>query len=125
MCAMVFTNVVNPRSEIERKNEFKTTFVQRGATLGANCTILCGHTIGQYAFIGAGAVITDDVPAFALMVGAPARQVGWMSHQGERLQLPLAGEGEVTCPASGDRYQLRNGIVTCLDCRSFSPSITV
>ncbi len=113
--SMVFTNVVNPRSEIERKSEFKATLVKQGATLGANCTILCGYTIGRYAFIGASAVVTKDVPAYALMVGVPAKQIGWMTRHGERLQLPLEGESEAACPATGDRYQLKNGIVTCLN----------
>jgi UDP-2-acetamido-3-amino-2,3-dideoxy-glucuronate N-acetyltransferase len=86
--SMVFTNVYNPRSEISRKNEYRDTLVKKGATLGANCTIICGHTIGRYAFIGAGAVVNCDVPDFALMVGVPARQIGWMSSFGERLDSP-------------------------------------
>ena len=86
--SMVFTNVYNPRSEISRKNEYRDTLVKKGATLGANCTIICGHTIGQYAFIGAGAVVNCDVPDFALMVGVPARQIGWMNRFGERLDSP-------------------------------------
>ena len=88
--SMVFTNVVNPRSAVARKNEYRPTRVRQGATLGANCTIVCGSTIGRYAFVGAGAVVTDDVPDFALVVGVPARQIGWMSRHGERLDLPLA-----------------------------------
>jgi len=95
----VFTNVYNPRSEVPRKNEYRDTLVRRGATLGANCTIVCGVTVGEYAFIGAGAVVNRDVPAFALMVGVPARRVGWMSHTGERLGPDLV------CPASGRRYR--------------------
>ena len=91
--SMVFTNVYNPRSEISRKEEYRRTLVRRGATLGANCTIVCGITIGQYAFIGAGAVVNRDVPDFALMLGVPARQAGWMSRHGERLKLPVEGEG--------------------------------
>lgn len=91
--SMVFTNVYNPRSLIERKSEYRDTLVKKGATLGANCTIVCGVTIGEFAFVGAGAVINKDVPAYALMVGVPARQIGWMSEFGEQLSLPLEGEG--------------------------------
>ncbi len=105
--SMVFTNVYNPRSLIERKSEYRPTLVRRGATLGANCTIVCGVTIGEFAFIGAGAVINKDVPAYALMVGVPARQVGWMSEFGEQLDLPLQGEGEVLCQQSGACYRLQ------------------
>lgn len=104
--SMVFTNVYNPRAHVDRKHEYKDTIVKKGATLGANCTIICGVTIGQYAFIGAGAVINRDVPDFALMVGVPARQVGWMSAYGERLDLPLVGEAETVCKHTGARYQL-------------------
>jgi len=107
--SMVFTNVYNPRSSISRKDEYRNTLVKKGATLGANCTIICGHTIGEYAFIGAGAVINCDVPGFALMVGVPARQIGWMSRYGERLDLPLGKEGEAVCPHTGERYQLKKG----------------
>lgn len=110
--SMVFTNVYNPRSAVTRKDEYRRTLVKKGATLGANSTIVCGTTIGEYAFVGAGAVINRDVPAFALMVGVPARQLGWMSRFGERLDLPLAGEGETTCPHTGERYRLRDGVVT-------------
>lgn len=110
--SMVFTNVYNPRSAVTRKDEYRRTRVRKGATLGANCTIVCGTTIGEYAFVGAGAVVNRDVPAFALMVGVPARQVGWMSRFGERLQLPLQGEAEATCPHTGDKYRLSNGAVT-------------
>ncbi len=105
--SMVFTNVYNPRSAVSRKDEYRNTLVKRGATLGANCTIVCGNTIGQYAFIGAGSVVNHDVPDFALMVGVPARQIGWMSRYGERLDLPE--DGETTCPHTGERYQLKNG----------------
>jgi UDP-2-acetamido-3-amino-2,3-dideoxy-glucuronate N-acetyltransferase len=108
--SMVFTNVYNPRAAISRKHEYRDTLVKRGATLGANCTIVCGVVIGEYAFVGAGAVINRDVPAFALMIGVPARQIGWMSRYGERLALPLEGEGEAVCPHTGDRYVLRGGI---------------
>ncbi|MBS0442411.1 MAG: N-acetyltransferase [Proteobacteria bacterium] len=108
--SMVFTNVYNPRAAVSRKDEYRRTQVRRGATLGANCTIVCGTTIGRYAFVGAGAVINRDVPDFALMVGVPARQIGWMSRHGERLALPLGGDGEASCPATGERYQLRAGV---------------
>jgi UDP-2-acetamido-3-amino-2,3-dideoxy-glucuronate N-acetyltransferase len=105
--SMVFTNVYNPRSAVTRKDEYKDTVVSKGATLGANCTIVCGVTIGKHAFVGAGAVINSDVPDFALMVGVPARQIGWMSRFGERLDLPLRGDGnEVVCAHTGDRYRL-------------------
>jgi UDP-2-acetamido-3-amino-2,3-dideoxy-glucuronate N-acetyltransferase len=108
--SMVFTNVINPRSAVLRKSEYRPTLVRRGATLGANCTIVCGVTIGQYAFVGAGAVVNRDVPDFALVVGVPARHVGWMSRFGERLGLPVAGDGEAVCPHTGDRYRLSAGV---------------
>ena len=107
--SMVFTNVNNPRSAIPRKDQFRPTLVRRGATLGANCTIVCGATIGEYAFVGAGAVVNRDVPDFALMLGVPARQAGWMSRYGERLDLPPAGQAQATCPHTGDRYRLVGG----------------
>jgi len=110
--SMVFTNVYNPRSGISRKHEYRPTRVKRGATLGANCTIICGATIGEYAFIGAGAVVTGDVPAYALMAGLPARHVGWMSEHGERLDLPLTGNGKAACPSTGTRYRLQDGRVS-------------
>ncbi|MEL0279435.1 MAG: acyltransferase [Deltaproteobacteria bacterium] len=104
--SMVFTNVYNPRSAVSRKNEYRDTLVGQGATLGANCTIVCGVTIGRYAFIGAGAVVNKDVPDYALMVGVPARQIGWMSEYGEQLDLPLSGHEEAQCPHTQQRYRL-------------------
>jgi UDP-2-acetamido-3-amino-2,3-dideoxy-glucuronate N-acetyltransferase len=108
--SMVFTNVYNPRSAVSRKDEYRDTLVRRGATLGANCTIVCGTTIGAYAFLGAGAVINRDVPDYALMVGVPGEHIGWMSQHGERLALPLTGNGQAKCPATGALYLLENGI---------------
>ncbi len=108
--SMVFTNVYNPRSAITRKDEYRDTLVRRGATLGANCTIVCGVTVGTNAFVAAGAVVNRDVPDFALMAGVPARQIGWMSRFGERLDLPLTGDGEATCLHTGERYLLRDGV---------------
>ncbi len=108
--SMVFTNVFNPRSAVTRKDEYRRTLVKRGATLGANCTIVCGVTVGEYAFVGAGAVINRNVPSFALMVGVPARQMGWMSRFGERLDLPLTGNAATTCIHTGERYQLVDGV---------------
>src|SRR5215467_8097596 len=105
--SMVFTNVYNPRSAVSRKDEYRDTLVRSGATLGANCTIVCGTTIGEYAFVGAGAVVNRNVVPFALMVGVPARQIGWMSRFGERLGLPLRGNGRARCAATGDDYLLR------------------
>ena len=107
--SMVFTNVINPRSAVNRKLEYAKTHVGRGASIGANATIVCGHDIGAYAFIGAGAVITKTVPAFALMVGNPARQMGWMSEYGENLRFD--SEGKATCEATGDQYELKNNQV--------------
>jgi UDP-2-acetamido-3-amino-2,3-dideoxy-glucuronate N-acetyltransferase len=104
--SMVFTNVINPRSAIVRKNEYKTTLVKRGATIGANATIVCGVTLNEYCFVAAGAVITKDVKKFALMAGVPALQIGWMSAFGERIDLPLEGKGEFKCPHTGDVYRL-------------------
>jgi len=114
--SMVFTNVYNPRSAITRKNEYRDTIVRRGATLGANCTIVCGVTIGEYAFVGAGAVVQRDVPPFALVVGVPARHIGWMSRFGERLPLGPRGDGETVCAHTGDRYRIESGT-----CRLISP----
>ena len=113
--SMVFTNVYNPRSLIERNNEYSDSLIKKGATLGANCTIVCGSTVGCYAFIGAGAVVNKDVPDYALMVGVPAKQIGWMSEYGEQLNLPLSGEASTTCSHSGATYQLKNQQLTKLD----------
>ena len=110
--SMVFTNVYNPRSAVTRKDEYRDTAVRRGATLGANCTVVCGVTIGEHAFVAAGAVVNRDVPAFALIVGVPGRQIGWMSRHGERLPLPVTGDGEAKCPHTGDRYLLRGAVVS-------------
>jgi UDP-2-acetamido-3-amino-2,3-dideoxy-glucuronate N-acetyltransferase len=108
--SMVFTNVHNPRSAIIRKDKYLKTWVKRGATIGANATILCGNTIGEHAFVAAGAVVTHDVKPFALVAGVPAKQIGWMSKHGERLDLPLFGDGETICIRTGLKYVLRNGI---------------
>ena len=105
--SMVFTNVYNPRSEINRKTEYRNTKICEGATLGANCTIICGVVVGKYAFVGAGAVINMDIKDFALMVGVPAKQIGWMSAFGERILLPLKGDGVWECKNTGDKYQLK------------------
>ena len=110
--SMVFTNVYNPRSLIERKDQYRNTLVKKGATLGANCTIVCGVTIGEYSFVGAGAVINKDVPAYALMVGVPAKQIGWMSDFGEQLDLPLSGQAEAVCEHTGAIYRLDGQVVT-------------
>lgn len=110
--SVVFTNVYNPRAQIERKEEYRDTIVRKGATLGANCTIICGVTVGEYAFIGAGALINKDIPAYALFVGVPGKQIGWMSEFGEQLDLPLDGQGETTCQQTGVRYRLNERTVT-------------
>jgi len=112
--SMVFTNVYNPRAAVVRKDEYRRTLVRQGATLGANSTLVCGVTVGRHAFVGAGAVVQKDVPDFALMVGVPARQIGWMSRHGERLALPLRGSAEAACPHSGDRYRLAGDRVELL-----------
>ena len=110
----VFTNVLNPRGEISRRSEYQRTLVRRGATIGANATIVCGVTIGRYAFIAAGAVVRGDVPDYALILGVPARRAGWMSRHGHR--LPAAGsDGLMRCPDSGWRYREETGAVRCLD----------
>lgn len=110
--SMVFTNVYNPRSLIERKDQYRDTLVKRGATLGANCTVVCGVTVGAFAFVGAGAVINRDVPDYALMVGVPARQIGWMSEFGEQLDLPLQGSATALCPHTSALYVLNGSVVT-------------
>jgi len=110
--SMVFTNVYNPRALIERKTAYRNTLVKKGATLGANCTIVCGVTIGDYALVGAGAVVNQNVPAYALMVGVPARQIGWVSQYGEQLRLPLSGNGQANCPHTRQRYTLQNSVLT-------------
>ena len=109
----VFTNVLNPRSAIPRKDQYRKTLVRRGATIGANATIVCGHTIGEYALIGAGAVVTKDVPPYALVVGNPSRQIGWVSEYGHRLRFDE--KGEARCPESGERYLLKEGGVVKID----------
>lgn len=107
--SMVFTNVYNPRSAVARKTEYRRTLVKRGATIGANATIVCGCTVGEYAFIAAGAVVNRDVKPYALVAGVPAKQIGWMSQRGERLALPLTGNGAVICPQTGKSYTLQDG----------------
>jgi UDP-2-acetamido-3-amino-2,3-dideoxy-glucuronate N-acetyltransferase len=113
--SMVFTNVYNPRSLIERKSEYRNTLVKKGVTLGANCTIVCGVTIGEFAFVGAGAVINKDVKPYALMVGVPAKQIGWMSEYGEQIELPIQGSGMYVCPYTEKTYQL---VGDCLSIQS-------
>tara|TARA_B110000467_G_scaffold155975_1_gene168936 strand:+ start:70 stop:657 length:588 start_codon:yes stop_codon:yes gene_type:complete len=113
--SMVFTNVYNPRALIERKNEYLNTFVKKGATLGANCTIICGITVGEYAFIAAGAVVNKNVKPYALMVGVPAKQIGWMSEYGEKLDLPISGNGQAICPFTNKKYILKNNIIQIKD----------
>lgn len=111
--SMVFTNVINPRSAVSRKDEYRQTILKRGCSVGANATIVCGHTLGEYCLIGAGSVVTKDVPAFALMVGNPARRIGWVSRHGEKLRFDA--EGHATCPATGEKYRLCEGEVTIVD----------
>lgn len=106
--SMVFTNVINPRSSINRKSEYLDTIVEEGATLGANCTIVCGNKIGKYSFIGAGAVVTKNIKPYSLMVGIPVKQIGWISEYGERIDLPLEGNGEWTCQKTKAKYILKN-----------------
>jgi len=116
--SMVFTNVYNPRSAVSRKDEYRNTWVKRGVTLGANCTVVCGTTLGEYAFVAAGAVINRDVKPYALMAGVPAKQIGWMSQYGERLNLPLTGTATATCSATGLQYQLHNNQLTTVEVSS-------
>ena len=111
--SMLFTNVTNPRSAVNRRGEYKETLVGKGATIGANATIVCGHNIGAYAFIGAGAVVTKDIPDFALVIGNPARQSGWMSRFGHKLSFD--GHGVAVCPESGEKYLLENGLVSIIN----------
>lgn len=106
--SMVFTNVYNPRSQFTRKDEYRDTFVKQGVTIGANATIVCGVTLGQYSFIAAGAVVNKDSKPFSLMAGVPAKQIGWMSRFGEKIPLKVTGQGSWTCPHTGDLYQLNN-----------------
>lgn len=112
--SMVFTNVYNPRSAIVRKNEYRNTLVKKGATIGANATIVCGITLGESCFIAAGAVIHRDVKPYALMAGVPAKQIGWMSRYGEKIPLPLQGQGQWTCPHLGDQYSLQGDQLTAI-----------
>lgn len=111
--SMVFTNVINPRSAVVRKNEYKNTYVKKGTTIGANATIVCGVTLNEYCFIAAGAVVTSDVKPFALMAGVPAKHIGWMSRYGERVPLALIGEGEYRCPHTNDVYKLKEAVLSC------------
>ena len=113
--SMVFTNVYNPRSFVSRKDDYRNTLVRKGASLGANSTIICGITIGEYAFVGAGSVVNQNVPDYALVVGVPAKQIGWISQHGERLTLPLKGDYEAKCPATGENYVLRNTQLSKVD----------
>jgi UDP-2-acetamido-3-amino-2,3-dideoxy-glucuronate N-acetyltransferase len=109
--SVVFTNVYNPRSFIDRKNEYRDTLVKKGATLGANCTIVCGVTVGEHAFVGAGAVVNKDVKPYALVVGVPAKQIGWISKYGEQIPLPTSGIGRYTCPHTGQLYELMGNLL--------------
>jgi UDP-2-acetamido-3-amino-2,3-dideoxy-glucuronate N-acetyltransferase len=111
----VFTNIINPRAGYRKMNQLRPTLIKTGATLGANCTVVCGHTIGRYAFVAAGAVVTRDVPDFALVLGNPARHVGWVSRSNDRLNLPLRGEGEAFCPVTGERYVLNGEVLECVE----------
>lgn len=115
--SMVFTNVYNPRAAIPRKDQYRKTLVKKGATLGANVTIICGVTLGEFCFIGAGAVVNRDVKPYALMLGVPARQAGWISRFGERLQLPITGKGRAVCPHTNLVYRLDSGGLTAADGR--------
>lgn len=110
---MVFTNVRNPRCAIIRKEEYSATLIKKGATLGANCTIVCGVTVGEYAFVAAGAVINRCVKPYALMAGVPAKQIAWISEYGEKLNLPLTGNAQTICPNTGKTYILKNSSCSC------------
>jgi len=110
--SMVFTNVLNPRSHINRKDEFKKTLIKKGVTLGANCTIICGVTLGEFSFIAAGAVVTKNVKPYALIAGVPSKQIGWMSMYGKKLDLPLSGSAETVCESTGQKYILKNNNVS-------------
>jgi UDP-2-acetamido-3-amino-2,3-dideoxy-glucuronate N-acetyltransferase len=114
--SMVFTNVINPRSAVNRRGDYQKTILRKGATVGANATIVCGTELGEYSFVGAGAVVTKDVKPFALVVGNPARQIGWMSRHGMRLALPVTATEvlEASCPATGEIYRLEGGMLRCL-----------
>lgn len=120
--SMVFTNVHNPRALLDRKDEYRDTLVKKGATLGANCTIVCGVSIGEYAFVAAGAVIIRDVKPYALMAGVPAKQIGWLSRFGERLNIPLEGQAAVNCPHTGDHYIIDGDGLTCIPKSQHSPA---
>lgn len=120
--SMVFTNVYNPRAAVPRKHEYRRTLVRRGATIGANATVVCGVTIGQYAFVAAGAVVNRDVAPHALVAGVPARQIGWVSRSGDRLALPLRGNGAARCPLSGESYILQDGACSSADGPAGSPA---
>ena len=111
--SMVFTNVYNPRSHVSRKDQYKNTVVKKGATIGANATIVCGNEIGEYAFVGAGAVVRKNVPAYAIVAGVPAQLIGWISKHGVRLDLPLTGNASAVCKETGEKYELINGVVSC------------
>ncbi len=113
--SVVFTNVYNPRAKINRRNQYLNTIIKEGATLGANCTIVCGVTVGEHAFIAAGAVVNKDVKPYALVVGVPAKQIGWMSQYGERIPLPLEGEGTYTCPHMSLEYKLNGSELKALE----------
>lgn len=115
--SVVFTNVYNPRAAIVRKHEYRPTLIQRGATLGANATVICGVTVGRYAFIAAGAVVNRDVPDYALIAGVPGRQIGWMSEAGGRLDLPVQGSGHALCPIAGKQYRLVDSQVLTVEDR--------
>lgn len=112
--SMVFTNVSNPRSHINRKDEFKKTLIKKGVTLGANCTIICGVTLGEFSFIAAGAVVTKNVKPYALIAGVPSKQIGWMSKHGEKLDLPILGNAKTVCKSTGQLYQLKDNKVTII-----------